>query len=94
LPRQAKFIFEPAASAFFSSCGKFLPKIIHFFLRFAVDEERDGFGEFELRAGIDGVKLLPREFKCAAQTSLSVSRHKPRKQAGGLRYDSTFPPAL
>ena len=55
LPRETKFVFEPAARSGRSTVGgKFLPEIIDLVLGFAVDSERDRFGELELRAAVQG----------------------------------------
>ena len=59
LPRHAEFVLEPAARGFFAAIGgEFLPKIIHFVLRFAVHDERDRFVEFEKWTAIKGNELL------------------------------------
>src|SRR6266498_3824534 len=59
LPRQTKSVCQPAASAFLPAFGKFFPKIIHFFLRLAVNNKRDGLGEFEHRTAVEPHESLP-----------------------------------
>ena len=53
LPGEPVFIREPAALHFFAAVRRqLLPVIIDFLLRLAVDYERNGFGELELRSTI------------------------------------------
>ena len=64
LPRKTKFVPEPAARRFLATvCGEFLPKIIHFLLRFAVYDEGDGFIEFEKRPAVKSDELLAFDFE-------------------------------
>src|SRR6476620_4631621 len=64
LPRKTKFVPEPAARRFLATvCGEFLPKIIHFLLRFAVYDEGHRFIEFEKRPAVKSDELLSFDFE-------------------------------
>src|SRR6266496_5206922 len=64
LPRQTISVLEPAALAFCAALrSELLPEIIHFFLHLAVDHERYGFREFEVRAAVQSDELLSLEFE-------------------------------
>ena len=53
LPPHAEFVLEPAARGLMATTGnKFLPIIVHFFLRLAVRNERNRFVELELRTAV------------------------------------------
>ena len=59
LPRHPEFVFQPAATARFTSGREFLPQLINFVLRPAIDEKGDGFGELELGAAVQGDESFP-----------------------------------
>lgn len=64
LPRNTKFVPEPAARRFLATvCRQFLPKMIHFLLRFTVYDEGDGFIEFEKRSAVKSDELLVFDFE-------------------------------
>ena len=68
LPRQTESVLEPTALRLFTAIsGEFLPKIIHFFLRLAVHDERDRFIEFELRSAVQSDELLAFELELNRQ---------------------------
>ena len=59
LPGETVFVRDPSALHFLPAVsGEFLPVIIDLLLRLAVDHERDGFGELELRPAVQGGELL------------------------------------
>ena len=53
LPRQAEFIFQPAAGAFLPVFAQRIPIIVDLVLRIAIDLERDRLVELEMRAAIE-----------------------------------------
>lgn len=61
LPGETVFVLEPAALILSAALGELLPEIVHLVLHLAVDEERDGLGEGEVRSTIDRRKFLPVE---------------------------------
>src|SRR6185369_901120 len=63
LPRQAVFIFQPAALYFLPAFSEPVPKMIDFLLRLAIDDERNRFGKLELRSAVEGCELQPLEFE-------------------------------
>src|SRR5206468_7792137 len=66
LPREAVFVFEPAAllRAFVSTLRQFVPVVVDLFLRVATDLERDGRREAEYWPTIERGKWLPVELEC------------------------------
>src|SRR5207244_174183 len=67
LPRQSVFILQPAALYRFATLGELLPHPVHFLLRVAVHDERDGLGELELRPTVECEELLPVELELHGQ---------------------------
>src|SRR5439155_436365 len=63
LPRQAILVLQPAALIFSPAGQQLLPQLVHFLLCLAVHEQRDRRCELELRAAIEGVKLLSLELE-------------------------------
>src|SRR6202043_2878864 len=63
LPRDAKFILQPAAPVFPAACRELLPEVIHFFLCLAIHDERNSRGKRELRPTIQGDEFLPVDLK-------------------------------
>src|SRR5262249_44248493 len=59
LPGQAELVLEPAAGALRAAAGDELaPVIVHLLLVLAVDLERDGLAELEVRAAVEGHEPL------------------------------------
>src|SRR6266480_4040763 len=59
LPEESVLVREPSAFHFLpAASGEFLTVIIDLLLRVAVDHERDGFGELEIRPAVQGGELL------------------------------------
>ena len=53
LPRDAELIGDPATLRWgCPGADEFVPVLVNFFLVFAIDKERETFGEFEVRAAI------------------------------------------
>src|SRR5207253_2106506 len=82
LPRQPELVLEPAALVFRSTGGQLLPQLVHFLLRLAVYEQGYRRRELELRAAVQGVKVLTLELEGAAhdrplrpRPRLAVARH-------------------
>jgi len=48
LPGQTIFVFQPAALTFLSTAREFVPILVYFLLRFAIDGKRYGLTEFEV----------------------------------------------
>src|SRR6266550_4750429 len=69
-------VFKPAASRLLPAiASQLLPKVVDLFLRPAVDDEGYGFCKFEMRAGVDGHKVLPLELKlCSHHRTFWSSR--------------------
>lgn len=67
MPGEAKLVFEPAALTFRAAFGEFLLEFVHFFLSFAIHEERNRFGEFEERATVENHEFLAMEFEGGGQ---------------------------
>ena len=63
LPGEAEFVFQPAALDFLTADGEFLPIVIDFLLRLAIDDEGEGFGELEVRAAVQGDEFLAIELE-------------------------------
>src|SRR6185437_4368594 len=67
LPRQAKLVLEPSAFNYLAVSTKFVPVVVHFLLRLAVNDERYSLSEFELRTAIDSGELLTLKLKIYRQ---------------------------
>src|SRR6266496_4166136 len=63
LPRQPKLVFQPSAFNLLATFGEFLPEVVDFLLRFTMNDERYGLGEFELWPTVQRRKLLTVELK-------------------------------
>src|SRR6266851_3432529 len=82
LPGQTELVLEPAALPGRAALGELPPQIVHFFLRVAVHDQGDGFGEFEARTAVERGELLAFDLEAADQdrsggpgSRLAVSRH-------------------
>lgn len=74
LPRDAIFIFQPAALLRLWICGKLSPVVINFLLRLAVHHERNGFIES----------------KVVFKRAVHGSKFQPLKHESGVLYCSNF----
>src|SRR6266699_500017 len=82
LPGQTELVLEPAALPRRAARGELRPQVVHFFLRVAVHDQGNGFGEFEFRTAVERGELLAFDLEAADQdrsggpgSRLAVSRH-------------------
>lgn len=59
LPGETEFVLYPTALSWLATFGEFLPEKIDLFLRLAVDQKGDCFGEFEMRTTVQRDELRP-----------------------------------